>query len=449
MLAGGAACADKAPSVVPSAEPEGAGAVAGAPSKHEPRVVQRAGPVGVAVAKLGATKSAEGEGSVRQSAEGSVRQSADGSVKKPADGSAKPEVLSVVCDLASQDPTVIIDEASSRYRGGDFVQAFACARMAVDLAPQAVAAHHLQAAALTGLARYEEAQVAFAMALALDPDDPETLADVADFYINILPPKSRDTILVGLQYARRGGGRAATGRRYDVSLQARLLLLEAEALNDLGQSNLALPRAIEALERAPGIQGAEHERAVSLFRLLRFEESEEAFLRVLTQQPDDAYAHHHLGLLYERAGRVADAEAHLLRARRLSPSEFPEPVLLSVREFRAELGRAIEELEPAHRELLTVATLEVEDLPSIEDLGAAEPPFSPTILGLYRGLPVGVDPSPSSKAPARAVVLYRMNLGRASHSRAELNRQIRHTLRHEIGHLQGYDEDELRRRGLE
>jgi Flp pilus assembly protein TadD/predicted Zn-dependent protease with MMP-like domain len=370
--------------------------------------------------------------------------------KKSADGSAaEPEVLSVACDLASQDPTVIIDEASSRYRGGDFVQAFACARMAVDLAPQAVAAHHLQAAALTGLARYEEAQVAFAMALALDPDDPETLADVADFYINILPPKSRDTILVGLQYARRGGGRAATGRRYDVSLQARLLLLEAEALNDLGQSNHALPRAIEALELAPGIQGAEHERAVSLFRLLRFEESEEAFLRVLTQRPDDAYAHHHLGLLYERAGRVADAEAHLLRARRLSPSEFPEPVLLSVQEFRAELSRAIEELEPAHRELLAAATLEVEDLPSIEDLGAAEPPFSPTILGLYRGLPVGVDPTPGSKAPARAVVLYRMNLGRASHSRAELNRQIRHTLRHEIGHLQGYDEDELRRRGLE
>ncbi len=360
-----------------------------------------------------------------------------------------PQALSVACDLSSRDPSVIIDEASSRYRGGDFVQAFACARMAVDLAPQAVAAHHLQAAALTGLARYEEAQVAFAMALALDPNDPETLADVADFYINILPPKSRDTILVGLQYARRGGGRAATGRRYDVSLQARLLLLEAEALNDLGQSDLALPRATEALERVPGIDGAEHERGVSLFRLLRFDESEQAFLRVLAHSPDDAYAHHHLGLLYERAGRVADAEAHLLRARRLAPNEFPEPVILGVQEFRAELALAIEELDPDLRDLLSVAALQVEDLPSLEDLSASEPPFSPTILGLYRGLPAGVDTDSASTAPPRAVVLYRTNLGRASHSRAELNRQIRHTLRHEIGHLQGYDEDELRRRGLE
>lgn len=359
------------------------------------------------------------------------------------------EALTVACELTAQDPGVIVEEASSRYRDGDFIQAYACARMAVDLAPQAVAAHHLQAAALTGLARYEEAQVAFAMALALDPDDPETLADVADFYINILPPKNRETILVGLQYARRGGGRATTGRRYDPSLQARLLLLEAEALNDLGYSNLALPRAEEALDRVPALHGAEHERAVSLFRLLRFEESEEAFLRVLAADADDAYAHHHLGLLYERSLRHSDAEAHLHRARQLAPSEFPEPVVVTAKEFRAEVDRAIAELDPTLRELLKLAVVEVVDAPSNDDLASSEPPFSPTILGLYRGLPAGVDPGGASAAPGRAVVLYRLNLSRAVSSRLELNEQIRSTLRHEIGHLQGYDEDELRRRGLE
>jgi predicted Zn-dependent protease with MMP-like domain len=46
-------------------------------------------------------------------------------------------------------------------------------------------------------------------------------------------------------------------------------------------------------------------------------------------------------------------------------------------------------------------------------------------------------------------VLYRKNLARAVKSRAELDHQIRRTLIHEIGHLQGLDEDELRRRGLE
>lgn len=367
----------------------------------------------------------------------------------PGESSRQQRHAVVPCDLASRDPSVVIEEAGTRYRSGDFIQAHACARMAVDLAPQAVAAHHLQAAALTGLARYEDAQIAFAMALALDPDDPETLADVADFYINILPPKSRDTVLVGLQYARRGSARAATGRRFDASLEGRLLLLEAEALNDLGQSEKALPRAVEALERAPKILGAEHERAVSLFRLLRFEESEQAFLRVLSTSANDPYAHHHLGLIYERTGRVADAEAHLLRAHRFLPDEFPAATLLDPAEFREEVERAIAELEPDLRDLLGQAQIEIEDLPSTEDLSASEPPFSPTILGLYRGLPAGVDAGKTTSAPPRAVVLYRVNLGRAAHSRGELNRQIRHTLRHEIGHLQGFDEDELRRRGLE
>ncbi len=319
------------------------------------------------------------------------------------------ESLYVACALDSNDPSVVIEEASSRYRRGDFVQAFACSRMAIDLAPQAVAAHHLQAAALTALSRYGEAQVSFAMALALDPDDPETLADVADFYINILPPKRRETVLVGLQYARRGAGRATTGRRYDANLQARLLLLEAEALNDLGHAELALARAQEALERSPSLHGAEHERAVGLFHLLRFEESEEAFLRVLANNADDAYAHHHLGLLYERDGRDTDAHAHLLRAQQLAPEEFPEPVVLGAKEFAAEVARAKGELPPELAELLALATVEVVDLPSTDDLAASEPPFAPTILGLYRGLPAGVDPVTPGAAPERAIVLYRLN----------------------------------------
>ncbi len=367
----------------------------------------------------------------------------------PGQTEPKAQHASVPCDLASRNPSVVIEEAGTRYRAGDFIQAHACARMAVDLAPQAVAAHHLQAAALTGLARYDEAQLAFAMALALDPDDPETLADVADFYINILPPKSRDTVSVGLQYARRGSARAATGRRFDASLQSRLFLLESEALNDLGQPEKALPRALEALQQTPNLQGAEHERAVSLFRLLRFAESEQAFLRVLAASAEDPYAHHHLGLIYERTGRIAEAESHHARAQRLAPAEFPPPLLLAPKEFRSEVDRAIAELAPELRELLSLASLEIEDLPSTEDLGASEPPFSPTILGLYRGLPAGVEAGETTSAPPRAIVLYRVNLSRAAHSRAELNRQIRHTLRHEIGHLQGYDEDELRRRGLE
>ena len=290
------------------------------------------------------------------------------------------------------------------------------------------------------------------MALVLDPDDPETLADVADVFINILPPKRRHTVEVGLEYARRGAQRAVERRRQDRSLQGRLLLLEAEALNDLGEPDEALVRVEEALELVPGLVRAQHELAVSLFNLLRFDESEKVFLNLLSQSSADAYAHYHLGLIFERSGRDADAEAHFERARALAPDEFLPPVIISEKEFRAEVSKAISELSPELGTLVMQTRVELADVPLEEDLRGSTPPFTPTILGLFRGLPIGVTAesgSPGADIPPRSLVLYRKNLGRAVRSRAELNRQIRKTLRHEIGHLQGYDEDELCRRGLE
>jgi predicted Zn-dependent protease with MMP-like domain len=49
----------------------------------------------------------------------------------------------------------------------------------------------------------------------------------------------------------------------------------------------------------------------------------------------------------------------------------------------------------------------------------------------------------------RSIVFYRKNLIRFAHSRQELDDQVRITLLHELGHLQGEDDDELRDRGLE
>jgi len=50
---------------------------------------------------------------------------------------------------------------------------------------------------------------------------------------------------------------------------------------------------------------------------------------------------------------------------------------------------------------------------------------------------------------AEGVRLVKENLARAVKSRSELSEQIRDTLLHEIGHLEGLDEDDLRRRGME
>jgi predicted Zn-dependent protease with MMP-like domain len=111
---------------------------------------------------------------------------------------------------------------------------------------------------------------------------------------------------------------------------------------------------------------------------------------------------------------------------------------------------------------LAKADLELPDLPAVADLTADDPPLPPTILGLFRGAPLGsLLPPPvrrrgddghgenAGSDDRRAIALYRLNLLRAVASLTELREQIRTTLHHELGHLRGEDDEVLRLRGLE
>ncbi|TMQ23003.1 MAG: metallopeptidase family protein [Deltaproteobacteria bacterium] len=134
----------------------------------------------------------------------------------------------------------------------------------------------------------------------------------------------------------------------------------------------------------------------------------------------------------------------------MAPNELSRPVVIPVAEFRKEVDAVVAGLPPARRARVREIKIEIADLPDPGDLAAVQPPFPPTILGLYRG-PVGhaVElPPPAGDEPV-SIVLYRKNLARAVKSRTELSEQIRDTLLHEIGHLEGLDEDDLRRRGME
>jgi Flp pilus assembly protein TadD/predicted Zn-dependent protease with MMP-like domain len=349
---------------------------------------------------------------------------------------------------AAEDETrlgLLLDAANKQVEAGNFGAAWTCADRAADLSPSSVEANHLRAAALAGLGRDAEAQVAYQLALALDPDDPETLRAVADFYINGKGERARDALRLGLELAQRGSRRVIARRHRNAPLAADLAVLEAQALNDLGRSDEALERVDAALRLTPGRGDALHEKGVALFDLSRFAEAKAAFQKALGIQPDDAYTHQMLGLTLEQL-RDPAADAELDRALELAPGELSPPVMISTAEFRHEIDQVIATLAPERRARVEKVKIEVADLPDQADLQAVKPPFPPTILGLYRG-PVGRAPEPDDEPPS--IVLYRKNLGRAVKTRSELTEQIRDTLLHEIGHLEGLDEDDLRRRGME
>lgn len=351
-----------------------------------------------------------------------------------------------MCEAKGRLP---LEAAREYFDHQQFEKALSCAAQASALSPSDVLAHTERANALAGLARFDEAKLAYSRALAIDPDSIEALAGAAHLYAVQLP-SSREMDELGSLYAERGFDLAQA--QHDDDFSVYFARLSAMALNDIGQSHDALERADWVLERKKDDPEALYERAVALFELCRFDDAAPAFEKLLKDKERAPFAHHHLGLLLERKGRQAEADEHFAKAEKLDAEAFPQAVLLSPAEFQAELDKALVGLPEDMRRDLKGVPVQMEDIPQEDDLTANDPPLSPTILGLFRGpsLTEPCDNEPDA-APGlcRSVVVYRRNLGRAVRSREELIEQIRVTLLHEIGHLRGEDDGELAARGLE
>ncbi len=348
------------------------------------------------------------------------------------------------------------DAAGRAYDAHQYDLALACAEEALLEDPGSAEAEQQRGLALAALGKIDEARLAMQHALALDPDEAETLADAADLYLTH-GGVTRELDEIALEYARRGERFA---RRQHPDLLEQLDLLQGMALNDLGRFEESLEKLDPALAHDPRDLDARYEHAVALFELCRFAPAKADLKLVLAELPDDAYAHHELGLALERLGDAKQAQAELAQATALDPEAFPVELPLTMDEFKAMVDAAVSALPPQQRHDVADVKLSEAEMPDLSDLTADKPPLSPTILGLFRGDPIesgdGDDEDGSSdpmagirKPEPRAILLYRRNLVRVARDRAELAKQIQITLWHELGHLRGADDDELRLRGLE
>lgn len=336
--------------------------------------------------------------------------------------------------------------ARTFYDKSQYEDALACAAQACALMPDEPQAHSEKGAALAALGLLDQAQLAYARALALNPNDVDALLGAAHLYAVSLP-SSRERDELAAVYADRGLQLAQV--RANRKLKAQFSLLLAMAFNDLGQAKDALDRAEEVNQIEPDNAEARYERAVALFELCRFSEAKAAFTALLEDGDRGAHAHHHLGLLLEREKKWKQAEEHFAAARRLAPGEFMEPQMIAKELFQQEVTKAVNSLPMDMRQDLKGIQVASEELPSSSDLTSGDPPLSPAILGLFRGPPLGDVCTPAAATPCRSVALYRRNLARVAKTYDELVNQIRVTLLHEIGHLRGEDDLELAARGLE
>ncbi|HXX24807.1 MAG TPA: metallopeptidase family protein [Terriglobia bacterium] len=107
------------------------------------------------------------------------------------------------------------------------------------------------------------------------------------------------------------------------------------------------------------------------------------------------------------------------------------------REFEALVAQALDGLPEAFREKLTNVAIIVEDSPPKEAESRG------LLLGLFHGIP-RTEKSVFSSSPPDRIFLYQRNIEAVCSSEAEVRRQIRATLLHEVGHYFGLSEDELR-----
>lgn len=336
--------------------------------------------------------------------------------------------------------------ARAFYDEEKFEQALACSARACADSPDAADAHSERAADLVALGRYPDAQLAFARALALDPDHLDALLGAADLYVTRLSG-SRDNDELALVYAERGLKNARRGKQPE--LVGSFALEGAMALNDLGRPAEALERAEEAQKHGAPADDAAYEKASALYELCRFDEARVLFSRLVQVKEKEAYARYHLGLIAERKGDPATAARELAAARALDPAGFPSEVPITAAEFEAMVQRQIHALPPDMQRDLATLPLQLQDLPDLEDLTANEPPLSPAILGLFRGPSLHERCDGAEPGPCRSIVLYRKNLARVTRDLPDLEDQVRVTLLHELGHLRGEDDLQLAARGLE
>jgi predicted Zn-dependent protease with MMP-like domain len=105
--------------------------------------------------------------------------------------------------------------------------------------------------------------------------------------------------------------------------------------------------------------------------------------------------------------------------------------------FEQVVNEVLESLPDPFRSRLSNLAIIVEDSPPLE------PHRGGLLLGLFSGVPMTLK-SVFSADPPNHIFLYQKNIEAVCSSEAQIRRQIRDTLLHEIGHYFGLNEEELR-----
>lgn len=226
-----------------------------------------------------------------------------------------------------------------------------------------------------------------------------------------------------------------------------LLIVDATLCLEESEPALAL-EALKGAERSADPAQFFYLRAAAHYDLVRFSEARADAERAVAIHPAFPHGYDLLSRVLEHLADPEGARKAAEQARSLDPEAFPLPLEVEPKAFDQLVERAVLELPAKVREKLEDIPVLVQDLPGAEMLTEEEPPLTPDLLGLFVGRHIFAESSSAGPTAPGAIFLFRRNLLRACSDREELEREVRITVQHEVGHLLGLDEDELDEWGL-
>ena len=334
-----------------------------------------------------------------------------------------------------------LDQAMEASHGGRTDEALAWLDEALKVEPNGAEAHNTRGEILWEEGRCEDALYEFELAAKADPKYVVARLNRAEVLIEDMG--ETELALEQLDEMLAGG---PDQPRLDRASEAEIHYLKARALfldDDLEGALFLVRRAAKVAPDVPVYRAFEGQ---ILFEKARFEEARRVLEQAVLMDSESAHAVYHLALVLERLGEDEEAERAFRRANALDPDHYAVPVRVQDAVFQRASEDALANLPRSIREAVENVPILVHELPE-EDLLHAEN-VSPTILGLFIGVPRTEAALTEQAREVNRVILFKKNLEKMCRTRAELVEQIQTTLQHEIGHYLGLDDDDLERIGL-
>jgi len=345
-----------------------------------------------------------------------------------------------------------LDQAMEASHGGRIEEALAWLDEALRVHPAGAEAHNGRGEILWDDGRIDEALIEFDRAIEADAKFTAAHLNRIELLIEELGEfrtaiRLADELLSG--HARLP--------RPDRSLQAEVYYLKSKAFfyrDDLEGALFLVRRAAKAGGEL-GLYCAFEGQI--LFELGAWDEARRVLERGVAMDPDSAHTIYHLGLVLERidaeggegvspAVGIESASHAFTRANSLEPQQFPMPATLDDAAFGRAVDQAVANLPRSFREQVEGVAVSIEDFPSA-DLVRDER-ISPQTLGLFIGVPRTEALVTEQRVDLDRILLFKKNLEKICQDEEDLIEQIQVTVRHEVGHYLGLDEDDLERLGL-